>query len=106
MIVLTRGDCLVFSIFLSAVVVGYVSGLLSAAPALDASAEMVDYRIDLNTASVSEMALVRGISRSTAQKIAWARRDDGPFKSMDDLHERFPRAARWEDAVRLSAKGP
>jgi competence protein ComEA len=44
-----------------------------------------NYRIDLNSASEIEIAELKGIGPTLAQRIVESRESDGPFTSVDDL---------------------
>lgn len=59
--------------------------LLPALPTLPASAAEAGKRINVNTADASQLALLPRIGPSVAQKIVAFRKDNGPFKSADDL---------------------
>jgi len=59
--------------------------LLPALPTLPASAAEGGKRININTADASQLALLPRIGPSVAQKIVAFRKDNGPFKSADDL---------------------
>lgn len=59
--------------------------LLPALPALPASAAETGKRVNINTADASQLALLPRIGPSVAQKIVAFRKDNGPFKSADDL---------------------
>lgn len=59
--------------------------LLPALPALPANAAEGGKRVNINTADASQLALLPRIGPSVAQKIVAFRKDNGPFKSADDL---------------------
>ncbi|MCG8393958.1 MAG: helix-hairpin-helix domain-containing protein [Pseudomonadales bacterium] len=53
--------------------------------ATQATAEQVSDRINLNTASVSELQELKGVGPKTAESIVQWRDNQGPFTSVDQL---------------------
>ncbi len=59
--------------------------LLALLPALPARAAEGGKRVNINTADTSQLTLLPRIGPSVAQKIVAFRKENGPFKSADDL---------------------
>lgn len=58
-------------------------------PSPEPPAETLETRININTASVSELDLLPGVGRTLAERIVQDRAANGPFRSLDDL-DRVP----------------
>ena len=57
-------------------------------PALSAKASATaprDYRLNINTASADELALLPGLGEKIAQRIVDYRNENGPFTEIDEL---------------------
>lgn len=52
---------------------------------MQATGEMAHQKVNLNTASVEELAKVKGMDHATAEAIVHYREANGPFSKVDDL---------------------
>lgn len=64
------------------------------------SSAAVGGRININTASASELTTLKGIGKKTAEKIIEHRAANGPFKSVDDLRQVKGIGAKTLDSIR------
>ncbi len=88
---LTRTEKVIIALFAAALVAGGAISLQRryVAPVrmktLFAATQGYSYRIDLNSATVEELMLLRGIGRVRARRIVEYRQLNGPFRSLEEL---------------------
>ena len=88
---LTRAEKVIILLFAVALVLGsmaavrhrYVSVL--SLKTVFAAGQSYQYQINLNTATIDELVLLRGIGKARAKRIVEYRKQNGPFASIDEL---------------------
>ena len=59
--------------------------IAAASPTPAAAAEQPKYRVNINTADITELCKIKGIGKATAKKIIEYRTEHGEFQSVNDL---------------------